>query len=166
MSFFLSRRAAAFVKTLHSGKPDAKADIRGGDAYPGIVGTAEFFQTKDGVLVSVEVMGLPGREDPCSGGIFAFHIHEGSSCAGTPAEPFAETGGHFNPGGCKHPWHAGDLPPLVEARGRAYMVVLTGRFTVSEIIGRTVVIHAGIDEVTSQPAGNAGKKIACGQIRQ
>jgi Cu-Zn family superoxide dismutase len=43
--------------------------------------------------------------------------------------------------------------------------VVTDRFTLPEVIGRTLVIHSGADDFRSQPAGNAGTKIACGVIR-
>jgi len=45
------------------------------------------------------------------------------------------------------------------------MVFLTDRFTISEIIGKTIVIHISPDDFKSQPAGDAGKKIACGEIK-
>lgn len=166
MSWFLSWRTKHYIKKMQAGRPEAKADIRGSDMHRDIVGAAEFYQTKDGVLVSVEVVGLPGAGGPCTGGVFALHIHEGTVCAGTSADPFAEAGGHYNPENCRHPQHAGDLPPLFETDGRAYMTVLTGRFKVSDVIGRTMIIHAGPDDFTSQPAGNAGVKIACGKIRR
>jgi Cu-Zn family superoxide dismutase len=50
--------------------------------------------------------------------------------------------------------------------GNAIMAVKTNRFSIHEIIGRTVVIHSQPDDFTSQPAGNAGTKIACGVIRK
>ena len=135
----------------------AAAQIRGGEQAPGIRGMARFCQTRDGVLVSVEVRGLPeSRTD-----FFAFHIHEGLDCGG---QGFADTGGHYNPGGEPHPCHAGDLPPLLGCGGMARMCVLTDRFRVEEIIGRTVVIHSGPDDFHSQPAGDPGEKIACGVI--
>ena len=166
MIWFLSQRSKYYIDILNGTRPDAVADIRGCSAYPELHGRAGFYQTKDGVLLSVEVLGLPTGTEPCAGGIFGFHIHEGGSCTGSTEDPFAETKGHYNPGGCPHPRHAGDLPPLFGAGGRAFMVVLTDRFKVSDIIGRTVVIHASPDDFTSQPAGNAGKKIACGKIRK
>lgn len=65
-----------------------------------------------------------------------------------------------------HPKHAGDLPPLLECKGQAYLSVKTDRFTVDEIIGRTVIIHSDSDDFSTQPTGNAGRKIACGVIRR
>ena len=137
----------------------ASAVIRGGQEAPDLSGVARFFQRSDGVLVTIQVTGLPA-ENP--GGFFGLHIHGGSGCAG---ENFAGTGGHFNPAGTPHPAHAGDLPPLLSCGGRAYLAVLTDWFTVADIIGRTVVIHGGSDDFRSQPAGDAGTKIACGVIK-
>ena len=95
--------------------------------------------------------------------MFAFHIHEGDSCAG---ESFPETGGHYNPAARPHPWHAGDLPPLFSHDGSAFLAVRTGRFSLQEILGKTVVIHRQPDDFTTQPSGAAGEKIACGVIRR
>ena len=50
--------------------------------------------------------------------------------------------------------------------GKAYMKVLTGRFCVEEVIGRTVILHIDPDDFHTQPSGNAGRKIACGVIRR
>lgn len=58
------------------------------------------------------------------------------------------------------------MPPLFSNRGYAFQAFLTDRFTVLEILGRTVIIHDGTDDFTSQPAGNAGARIACGVIRK
>ena len=123
----------------------------------GIKGNVWFWQRQDGVLVTAEISGLP-RE-----GFFAFHIHEGSGCGG---QGFSESGGHFNPQGVPHPEHAGDLPPLLACKGKAYLSVLTDRFCVEEVLNRTVVIHSGTDDFKSQPAGDPGAKIACGIIRR
>lgn len=65
-----------------------------------------------------------------------------------------------------HPDHAGDLPPLMRSNGNAFSAVVTDRFTPSDIVGRTVVIHSNPDDFSTQPSGNAGKKIACGVIRR
>ena len=71
---------------------------------------------------------------------------------------------HYNPNGAEHPCHAGDLPPLFSAAGKAFMVFLTNRLSVNEVIGKTVVIHSNADDFTTQPSGNSGSKIACGII--
>ncbi len=144
------------------GPPAAAARITGSSAAPGVSGTVSFFPAGSGTLVLADLWGLPHSPGACSSRVFGFHIHEGTSCAGPG---FADTKGHFNPGGCPHPHHAGDLPPLFEWDGRAYMAVLTGRFRVADVLGRTVVIHSDPDDFTTQPAGNSGVKIACGVIR-
>ena len=141
----------------------AKATIRGSDDYPGICGEVTFKQTQKGVMVTAEIRGLPCEND---GGfnIFAFHIHSGVCCIGDAMDPFADADGHYNPTGEPHPYHAGDLPPLFGNNGYAYMSVLTDRFSVSEVIGKGVIVHSRPDDFTTQPAGNAGTKIACGKI--
>ena len=146
-------------------KPNSAADISGGENYPGIRGRVIFRQQKNGVLVTADIYGLPTGETGCDSGVFGFHIHEGEDCGSNGQEPFSNTKGHYNPGECPHPYHAGDLPPLFENDGYAYMSFLTNRFTATEIIGRTVVIHLKPDVFHSQPSGNSGEKIACGVIK-
>lgn len=149
---------------VFSDVPNATAYIRGSRAYPGIKGVAQFYQQPHGVLVVLEVMGLPTTMESCGGGIHAVHIHEGESCTGNQADPFADAGMHYNPDQCLHPEHAGDLPPLFENEGYGLSVFYTNRFTVNEVIGRTVIVHEKLDDFSTQPAGNAGAKIACGEI--
>ena len=143
----------------------ASAKILGSSQFPEIHGTVLFRQMPQGVLVTAEVYGLP-YDGECSPGIFAFHIHSGTSCTGNSADPFADAFTHYNPGNCLHPYHAGDLPPLFGNHGYAYMSVLTDRFKLSDILGRVVIIHEHPDDFTSQPSGNSGKKIACGKIER
>lgn len=145
-------------------RADAAALIRGSEKYSDIRGRVLFYQLQYGVLVRAEVINLPKNTGTCDSPIFAFHIHGGNRCEGTPEDPFADAGTHYNPKNCPHPYHAGDLPPLFGADGRACSVFLTDRFTVREIIGKTVIIHASLDDFTTQPSGNAGEKIACGVI--
>jgi len=137
----------------------AIARIRRNSSYPQLCGLVRFFQRRDGVLIEAEVSGLPRTET----GFFAFHIHEGCNCSG---EGFPDTGGHFNPDRAMHPNHAGDLPPLLSNRGKAYMKVLTDRFCLEEVIGRTIILHSDPDDFHTQPSGNAGMKIACGVIQK
>lgn len=132
------------------GNLTAFACIRGEN----IRGIVRFRQEKDGCTVSAEIYGLPN-------GFHGFHIHEGRSCGG---EDFSDTKSHFDPTHQPHPDHAGDLPPLLSCRGKAILCVRTDRFAVRDVIGRTVVIHSQPDDFKTQPAGNSGRKIACGRI--
>lgn len=138
--------------------PDAVARIRGGMEAPQLTGCVAFYQENGCVLVAAKISGLPRASET---GFFGFHIHQGRNCSGVE---FSGTEGHYNPMGQAHPEHAGDLPPLLACQGNAYLSVKSDRFCVNEIIGRTVVIHSDPDDFRSQPAGNAGKKIACGVI--
>lgn len=148
----------------NSPKPNAAAVIKGSANFPNITGVVRFYQTRKGVLVRAEISGLPTSQQPCAKNIFGFHIHEGDSCTGNAADPFADAKTHFNPTNCPHPAHAGDMPPLFGNDGLALMTFLTDRFSVEEVIGKTVVIHDMPDDFTSQPAGNSGPEIACGKI--
>lgn len=140
--------------------PDAVAQIRGGMDAPHLTGCVQFYQESGCVLIVARISCLPKESGT---GFYGFHIHEGESCSGTD---FSGTGSHYNPAGWEHPKHAGDLPPLLVCQGNAYLSVKTDRFSVKDIIGRTVVIHTDLDDFRSQPAGNAGRKIACGVIRK
>ncbi|NLH01091.1 MAG: superoxide dismutase family protein [Clostridiales bacterium] len=156
-----------FLSQIRCRRPDAAAVISGSDEYPEIKGLVSFCQTPKGVIVTSEIWGLPDKENSsCSNPVFAMHIHSGSSCTGNADDPFADTEGHFNPEGCIHPAHAGDLPPLFSNRGLAWCSVLTDRFKVRSVIGKTVVIHRQPDDFTTQPSGNSGRKIACGVIKR
>lgn len=149
---------------IFSEVPDATAYIKGSAKYPEVKGVAQMYQLPHGVLMVVEVMGLPTSTENCKEGIHALHIHEGKHCTGNATDPFADTGMHYNPKGCDHPFHAGDLPPLFENEGYAMTVFFTNRFHVSEVIGKTIIVHKNIDDFSTQPSGNAGEKIACGEI--
>ncbi len=138
--------------------------MKGSTAYPNIQGLVQFYQTKQGVLVSAEIDGLPASEGICSNPVFGFHIHSGGHCEGNEHDPFAESMSHYNPADCEHPFHAGDLPPLFGNQNYAFSAFLTNRFTLPEIIGKTLIIHRKPDDFTTQPSGNAGEKISCGKI--
>jgi len=127
-------------------------------------GTIYFSRATDGVRLDGEITGLkPGRH--------GFHIHERGDCSAPDA---ASAGGHFNPTGMPHaaPYevkrHMGDLGNIVaDASGIAkfsqvdHAAKLEGP---NSIIGHAVIIHADPDDFKTQPAGNAGKRVACGVI--
>ena len=148
-----------------NGMPEAAAKISGTKEYPEIQGMVYFFEVYGGTIVLAEIYGLPDDEWKDVGKFFGFHIHEGGRCAGE-RPPLSETGEHYNPNGMQHPFHAGDLPPLLSVDGTAWYAVYMGRFHPDDVVGKTVVIHDGSDDFQTQPSGNSGAKIACGVIRE
>ncbi len=144
-------------------KPAATAAIKGSRDYAAISGKVDFYNTYGGTIVVAEIKGIPKElEDH----FFGFHIHEGSSCTGNADDPFADTGMHYNPEDKPHPDHAGDLPPLLGNKGTAWMAVYTGRFYPEDVVGKTMVIHSKPDDFRTQPSGDSGVKIACGEIAE
>lgn len=147
-------------------RPAARATIEGSNAYKSVSGTVRFYEAREGVVVMAQIEGLPESAQACSNPIFGMHIHSGGSCTGDDQDPFADAMTHYNPDNCPHPYHRGDLPPLFGCDGMAVCVFLTDRFSIDEIVGKTVIIHSNADDFTSQPSGNAGDKIACGVIEK
>jgi Cu-Zn family superoxide dismutase len=100
-------------------------------------------------------------------GEFGFHIHEKGDCSAPDA---TSAGAHFNPAGTEHGNHGGDMSNVksdaqgvaqVDARANG---VTLGDGSETDVLGRAVVVHEKADDYTSQPAGNAGSRIACGVI--
>lgn len=142
----------------------AKLESKSGST---VMGQAEFFTSGMEVRVQLEVTGtMPGTH--------AVHLHEKGDCSSEDAE---SAGPHWNPTGHDHghlekpPAHLGDIGNLeVDGEGRGSLSFSTLHWTVgtkaeNDIIGKALVIHASEDDFTSQPAGNAGKRIACGVVR-
>jgi Cu-Zn family superoxide dismutase len=159
-----------FTNTIRSQKPSAKAEMKGGPIAPSVNGTVNFYKAHRGTLVVAEIYNLPDSVAPSADkpGVnpFGFHIHEGNTCEiGNRNDPFMAASGHYNPNNMPHPLHAGDMPVLFANDGYAFLAFYTDRFTPDQVIGRTVIIHQNPDDFRSQPAGNAGKRLACGVIR-
>lgn len=156
------------IQNILSGQNEIYASLKGSASYPAISGRAEFYPLWGGTLMVVSVTGLPdAKGDSCMNRFHGFHIHEGSSCReGTDADkPFPDAGSHYNPDSCRHPEHSGDLPPLLSSDGFAFQIFYTNQFVPEEILGKTVIIHLNADDFTSQPSGNSGTMIACGEIK-
>lgn len=144
----------------------ARADLKDKDGK--IVATALLREGPRGVTVSLEATGL-------TPGLHAVHIHAVGRCDG-PA--FTSAAGHFNPLQKQHGHknrdgaHAGDLPNMLAAKdGSGRFEVLTDAFTLAsgptslfDVDGSAIIIHAAADDYLSDPAGNAGDRVACGVI--
>ncbi|MBS6196096.1 MAG: superoxide dismutase family protein [Clostridiales bacterium] len=145
--------------------PEAYAHLKGNQNYPALRGNVYFYPIWEGTLVAADFQNLPSDEEACQYEILGFHIHEGSQCLPEGTDPFGKTKAHFNPHGCEHPYHAGDLPPIFANHGRAFSIFYMDRFYPDEIAGRTLVLHKMSDDFHTQPSGNSGEKIGCGEIR-
>ena len=157
--------AGAVLPAASQSAETAKAQLK--DAKGKAVGTADFTQTQGGVLIKLALRGLPAGEH-------AVHIHAVGKCE----PPFESAGGHFNPDNAHHgimagPGHAGDMPDLfVPSGGNLTVALLNDKVTLSrgkpnslfDTDGSALVIHAKADDYKSDPAGNAGDRIACGVI--
>lgn len=134
------------------------------------VGTAKISAAeKGGVLIHMKLRGLPVGEH-------AAHIHQVAKCEG-PA--FTTAGPHFNPDMKMHGLdsefgpHAGDMANFTVAgkKGKANVTLVNTRVTLDSANhsifsngGTALVIHAAKDDMHTDPAGNAGARIACGTI--
>lgn len=148
----------------------AIAEVCGGPLAPRLKGTVLFKEVPGGVEVCVDVTGLPSfRPAECNKpqiGPHGFHIHECGKCqVGDPKNPFMSAGGHWNPTNQPHGNHAGDFPVLFSNCGRSCMTFFTDKFCLANIIGKSIIIHQGPDDYRSQPAGDSGKRLACGVIQ-
>ena len=132
------------------------------------IGTATLSPAKGGgVAIALDLRNLaPGEH--------AFHVHQVAKCE----PPFATAGPHFNPAAKKHGLenpdgsHAGDMKNItVGADGTVKVVILNTQVTLGEGPnsvflngGTSLVVHAKPDDMKTDPAGNAGDRIACGVI--
>lgn len=149
----------------------AAAFISGGPLAPDIKGIVIFLDVQDGTEVFAELLGLPpyrpANNESKPIGPFGFHIHENGTCeVGNEDEPFTAAGEHYNPHNQPHGNHAGDFPVLFSNDGYARTSFFTDKFNVSDIIGKAIILHQNPDDYRSQPSGDAGKRLACGVIRE
>ncbi len=167
-SRFIAVLGVACVASFSAHAQTAKAPLK--DAAGKDVGTVDLVQTPQGVLLKMSLKGIPAGEH-------AFHVHAVGKCE----PPFTTAGGHFNPASKKHGMeaaegaHAGDMPNLhvpangelvIEIANPAISLVKGQPNSVFDADGSAIVIHAKADDYKSDPAGNAGDRIACGVIVQ
>lgn len=134
------------------------------------IGHVRISESSYGLVLSPDLTGL----DP---GVHGFHLHANPSCESEVKDGHLiaalAAGGHYDPHGKGHhgsPWgdgHLGDLPALfVDKSGKANLPVLAPRLKVSDLKGRSLIVHAGGDNYSDTPhsLGGGGKRVACGVI--
>jgi Cu-Zn family superoxide dismutase len=156
--------AAVSMPAFSAELANAQLKDSGGKA----IGDVDLRQTPAGVLIKLQVKGLPPGEH-------AFHFHAVGKCE----PPFESAGPHFNPTNAHHGMmsghgHAGDMPNLhVPQSGDLAVELLNTAVTLDEgkpnslldRDGSSLVIHAKADDYKTDPAGNSGDRIACGVIQ-
>ena len=128
-----------------------------------VTGTARVTPSASGVVVMVEVQGA-------SPGEHGVHVHDKGDCSAPDA---TSAGPHFNPkaaphhGGVSTPVrHGGDLGNMqVDSNGKGLVAVTVADLTMDNVVGRSVVVHAGKDDLQTDPAGNSGARVACGTLK-
>lgn len=165
--FAIAALAGAVSMSAFAVEP-VKVDLK--NAKGDSVGTATLTQLAKGVKIQLDVKDIGEGEH-------AFHIHENGTCT---APDFKSAGGHFNPMKHKHGYdvaggvHAGDMPNLIaNDDGEAKLEYVNPNVTLKKGAknsllkkgGTALVIHAKPDDYKSQPAGEAGDRIACGEIK-
>jgi len=129
-----------------------------------VFGVVTFEKVKDGIKVTADVSGLtPGEH--------GFHVHEYGDCS---SADFKSAGSHLKAPGEVHAGpdepnrHIGDMGNLVADKdGNAHLTLVDNKLSFTgpySIIGRGIIVHAGADDLVTQPTGNAGGRVACGTI--
>jgi Cu-Zn family superoxide dismutase len=135
------------------------------------IGTATLIATPTGLLIEAELTGLPPGEH-------AFHIHQTGRC--DAADGFKSAGPHYSSGKREHGYkveggpHTGDMPnQFVNADGTLHthlfspnVVLNQGDGALFDSDGSALIVHAKADDYQSQPAGDAGDRIACAVIER
>lgn len=168
LGLLLHASPSAQNPTGTTGSATATASASLMDTQGRAIGQAIFQQTPHGVLLKLDLKNA-------TPGIHGLHIHDVGRCE---APSFESAGGHFAPGGRQHGFlnprghHAGDLPnievPASTQLSVEHMVpnvtLDQGPRTLLDGNGSSIVIHAGKDDHTTEPAGDSGDRLACGRI--
>jgi superoxide dismutase, Cu-Zn family len=147
----------------------AEAVVNGVYADTAVSGTVKFDKESDGKIKMELELRIPSRSDKQ----VAVHIHEHGNCGDTAKLAH----GHWNPTNEQHgqwgqgSFHSGDIGNVkLDKDGTGKLSVTTDRWTIGgdstkNILGRSIIVHGGMDDYKTQPTGNAGNRIGCGVIQ-
>jgi superoxide dismutase, Cu-Zn family len=160
----LMMSACAHNRPAATGGRQAMATLESG--RKNVAGEVSVMESQQGILVSILVRGLK------PGAVHAIHVHEHGKCEGPKYE---SAGDHFNPHGTKHAGpaapekHAGDFGNVVaNQQGVARKEILQHPHMGQGhdlFAGKSIILHAGPDDLQGQPSGNSGDRIACGIVQ-
>jgi Cu-Zn family superoxide dismutase len=153
-----SRTAAAGPQARATIEPKSGSNVRGWATFTE--------RSTGGVAVVVHIENAPP-------GVHGLHLHEKGDCSAPDA---SSAGGHFNPGGMPHAGpsdtmrHAGDFGNItIEANGTGHLELVSDLLTVrpgpNSVVGKAVVFHEKVDDLKTQPSGNAGARLGCGVVQ-
>ena len=165
-SFAAAGQAVAQDTHAHATAKPVVAEFKNAEGQS--VGTATLSEAAHGVKIKLDIKGIPAGEH-------SMHIHQVAKCE---APDFKSAGPHFNPDSKKHGLlspeghHAGDMQNFtVSAKGTAKTTLVDKDVTLADDShslfsngGTAIMIHAKADDMKTDPAGNAGDRIACGVI--
>jgi superoxide dismutase, Cu-Zn family len=146
-----------------------EAKLSGTYADTTVDGTVKFDMDSNGKVKMTLDITIPAK----AGKSVAVHIHEHGDCGDTGKLAH----GHWNPTNAQHgkwgsaSFHAGDIGNIkLNAKGKGTMSLTTDLWTLGgkpdkNILGRSIIIHGGLDDYKTQPTGNAGTRIGCGVIK-
>lgn len=153
-----------------AGAVQAHADISATKADTSGSGMAHFTALKDGKVEMKLTLEFPAKANQS----VAVHFHEHGDCSDSGKGAH----GHWNPTGEKHgKWdskehHSGDIGNIdLDGSGKGEVTIQSDRWTIggddkTNILNRSIIVHSGVDDYTTQPTGNSGSRIGCGVIMQ
>ena len=147
----------------------AHAEAMLAGTYPdtAVNGTLKFDTVKGKVKMKLEIT-IPAK----AGKTVAVHIHEHGDCADTAKMAH----GHWNPTNAQHgkwgsaSFHSGDIGNVkLDSKGKGVLTLETNLWTLggepaTNILGKSIIVHGGVDDYKTQPSGNSGTRIGCGVI--
>jgi superoxide dismutase, Cu-Zn family len=148
----------------------AEASLSGTKTDTTVTGTVQFVQQQDGQVKMTLDINVPSKANQS----VAIHIHEHGDCGNSGDH----AGGHWNPTNTNHgqwgqgSFHSGDIGNIsLDGQGRGQTEISSNLWSIGgdaqkDILNKTIVVHSGVDDYSSQPAGNSGNRIGCGVIQR